>query len=155
MLEAKHLRLLHVARRKMGIDEDDFRQLVAHYGKDCPGMPLGQPSTKFLTLPAFNKLMQHFERMGFVSSAKKAAQKSERRPGAATLRQIAMVEGLWRRYTNRHGDGLSLGKWLERTYGVSSARFLSFDMARKAIAALNAMVARADFKRSSTENTSF
>lgn len=151
MLEAKHLRLLHVARREMGIDEDDFRQLVAHFGKDCPGMPLGQPSTKFLTLPAFNKLMQHFERMGFVSSAKKAAQKSERRPGAATLRQIAMVESLWRRYTKYQGDARSLGKWLERTYQVSSARFLTFDAARKAITALNEMVTRSELNRNAED----
>jgi len=142
MLDPVRCRLLRVAQRRTNMSDTDFKQLVALYGKDCPGMVDGQPSTKQLNLQAFDRLMKHFEGLGFVSTAKQALRSSDRRPGAATLKQISMVERLWRDYTVGMGDMRSLGLWLENTFKVSSARFLTFAQARKAITALNAMIER-------------
>lgn len=142
MLDQKRIRLLRVAQRETRMSDNDFRALIGYFGKDCPGMNRDAPSSKCLTLPAFNEIMNQFERMGFISTAKRALNNSVRRPGAATLKQIAMVECLWRDYTTGVGDQRTLGLWLEGTFKISSARFLTFTTARKAISALNIMIKR-------------
>ena len=52
------------------------------------------------------------------------------------------LRALWSEYTDGQGDDLSLGKWLERTFKVSSIRSLPQEAAPKAITALKAMKAK-------------
>ena len=57
----------------------------------------------------------------------------------ATERQVVLIRKLWGDFTGGTGTDVTLGKWLDRTFKVSSIRFVNAETARKAIGALNAM----------------
>lgn len=81
--------------------------------------------------------MKHFETLGFVSSNRKF--NASRREGMASQQQLNFIRGLWGDYTEGQGTDLSLGRWLERSFKVSSIRFLDRSSASRAIDALKAM----------------
>ena len=132
MLPAKHLALLNVARRQLGLSEDDYRRILRERG--------GVASARDLDAAAFKRVVDHLERLGFVSTARR--RELARRPDMASTAQLTKIDALWTAYTDGVGTTLSLGKWLERTFKVSSARFLTREAGQKAITALNAMTAK-------------
>lgn len=60
----KQIALLHVAKTKLGISEEDYRSLLYQYGAD---------SSKELKQPAFKHLLKTFERLGFKTSSRSTA----------------------------------------------------------------------------------
>jgi|ERR1700722_17988933 len=143
------VRLIHVARRQLGLSEDDYRAVLSRVA--------GVASSKNLTDDGFRLVMEAFGRLGFVSTS--ARRESRRRgnsdaagqsaaptfgirPGMASPRQVEMIRGLWREFSGSQASDATLGRWLERTFHVSSIRFLSYDDAHKAIGALKTMKTR-------------
>jgi hypothetical protein len=123
------LRVIHVARRQLGLTEEDYRSILMLFG--------GVSHSAELDLAGFTAVMERFTALGFAST-------SPRRPfaqrlGMASPRHTSLIRQLWAECTNDAGTQRELGKWLEGHFGVSSLRFLTGELAPKVIAGLKAM----------------
>lgn len=131
-LPPKSVALLHVARRRLGLDDATYRAL--------PMRAAGVTSSSALTPQGFDRVMSEFRRLGFVSNAH--ARTYGERAGMASPKQLATIRRLWGQFTDGAGDDLSLGKWLKGKWNIEHPRFLPEDKAVCAIAGLHAMVER-------------
>lgn len=125
---------VHVAKAKLGMSEDDYRELLHDYA--------GVDSSKELDDTGFECVMLRFHELGFESDWLK--RHFGYRAGMATPRQVALIRKLWEKFTDGRGDDAQLGRWLDGTFKVSSPRFLTREYAGKAIAALSKMAERRD-----------
>jgi hypothetical protein len=126
------LRLIHVARRQLGLMEGDYRAILGLYG--------GASSATMLDQVGFTAVMDRFRELGFRST-------SSRRPlparvGMASPGQVQLIRRLWAEFTDGEGSDATLGKWLERTLKVSALPFVTADLAFKAIGALKSMTGK-------------
>lgn len=136
MLDAKKVSLLHVARRRLQLTDDDYRAVLRRLG--------GVESSRDLSDAGFAAVMDHFTALGFRSTS--CERNLGIRVGMASPGQVALMRKLWHDYTNGEGDDRSLGKWLERSFGFAALRFVDQGTAPRIITALSAMAARkADF----------
>ncbi|UPY36206.1 regulatory protein GemA [Sediminicoccus sp. KRV36] len=131
-LATAKLAMIHVARRKIGMEEADYRLFLLRMA--------GVESARDLTEAGFRQVMDGFAHLGFQSDS--AARNFGRRPGMAGAGHVAAMRRLWLEYTGGTGTDATLGKWLERTWGVSALRFVTAAHAPKVVAVLKQMVAR-------------
>ncbi len=131
-LAQNKVKLIQVAKRSLGLADDDYRSILRRVA--------GVGSSTELDDPGFRQIMDTFAHLGFQSTS--AAANFGRREGFATAGQVATIRSLWAAYTDGQGDDASLGKWLEGHWHVSALRFLTAEQAPKAIAALKAMGSR-------------
>ncbi len=131
-LGRKQISLIHVAKGRLGLTEDDYRAILWQVG--------GVESSADLDAFGFEAVMEHFERLGFQSDWRR--RNFGTRPAMASPGQVDLIRRLWREYTDGEGTDLTLGKWLARTFKVSALRFVPRKMAPKVIAALKAMKAK-------------
>lgn len=124
--------LIHLARKRLGLDEAAYRDLLLNAA--------GVSSSADLDERGFTRVMEAFERLGFVSTARKRTYGA--RPGMATPAQLTKIRVLWSQFTGGAGDDISLGQWLKGKWGVEHPRFLPGPEAHKAIGALSRMVQR-------------
>lgn len=129
-LTRKQIALIHVAKTRLGLDDDDYRAVLRGEA--------GVGSSRDLDNDGFDAVMARFRALGFRPTATPPTY--GHRDGMATPAQAAYIRSLWNEYTDGVGDDRSLGKWLQRTVKVSDLRFASFAAARKAITGLRAMV---------------
>lgn len=124
--------LLHVAKAKLGLDEAEYRSILAELA--------GVTSSAELDQDGFNLTMAFFEWKGFTPLKAKGPDYGNR-PGMATCGQIALIRTLWSEYAGTGAtDGLNT--WLHRCFKVSSLRFLTLGDGQRVITALKAMKAR-------------
>ncbi|WP_238913777.1 gp16 family protein [Achromobacter insolitus] len=131
---ASLIKLLHVARRSLGMDEDAYRQaLVAATGK---------ASASAMTLAELEKALSHFKRCGFVVVP---AQKAGRRPRADSD-QARLIRHLW---LSLHGAGAvrdpseaALAAWVKRETGVDAVQWLDIRQAGNCIEKLKNWIGR-------------
>lgn len=129
----KQIALLHVAKRELGLTEDDYRAVLARYGK--------ADSAADLDLAGFNHVMRYFTAIGFRSTWTKRTYGY--RPTMATPPQVDLIRSLWQKFSGKSDDDdMDLNKWLDRFHKVSSLRFVDNKKAAKVISALRAMIAR-------------
>lgn len=133
-LSRKQYALIAVARKKLGLSDDEYRSALT--------LIAGVTSTTELDPEGFEAMMGFFEWRGFVPEQANGPSYGDR-PGMASFAQLELIRTLWREYTRGKGDEASLTKWLERTFKVSSPRFLTKTDGQRAITALKAMKARA------------
>lgn len=131
-LSRKQTKLLHVAKRQLGLSDDDYRAIL--------DQEAGVASSKGLDNDGCDRVLRRFLALGFKPSA--APPSYGHRAGMATPAQVGYIRSLWKEYTDGAGDDRSLGLWLDRTVGASDIRFVSFGAARKAITGLRKMVER-------------
>lgn len=135
------LSLIHVAKAKLALADDDYRTILRRFGR--------VESSADLDRSGFYRVMDAFARLGFRSEASK--RNFGTRPGMASPSQVDLIRALWLEFKGEDANDLTLGRWLERTFHVSSIRFLEAGQAQKAIGALKAMKARNfDRNRAST-----
>lgn len=132
MPTAKQVALIHVARRELGLDDDQYRAILSLYGG-------GVESSKELDRVGFDSVIEHFNRCGFRSEWMKRSYGA--RPGMATPAQVNLIRDLWLEWSGLD-DETSLNRWIERSFHVAALRFLTPDVAGKAINGLRAMIAR-------------
>lgn len=128
-LSKKQLGLIHVAKKQLGLKDDDYRALLSGVA--------GVSSSKELDAAGFDQVMESFKRLGFKSSRDDFGD----RYGKATAAQISYIRGLWADFANNQDDK-ALNKWLSAKYGVSALRFLDVATASKAIEGLKKMTTR-------------
>ena len=124
----KQTAIIHVAKKQLHLDDEAYRAILQKIAKVSSSSELSDKS--------FRTLMKHFETLGFQSTNPDF---KARNRNMATQQQINFIEGLWQDYTDGCGTPFTLGRWLERTFKVSHARFLTKYKAQKAITALKAM----------------
>lgn len=129
----KQIALLHVAKRDLGLADEDYRAILSRHGR-CE-------SAADLTGPGFTAVMKYFTAMGFRSAWTQRTFGA--RPSMATPAQIDLIRKLWQQFSGKADpDDMELNKWLNRFHKVSALRFVDDRKAAKAISALKAMVAR-------------
>lgn len=128
MITPKKLRLLHIARKQLGFDEEQWRAILGEFG--------GVRSARDLADSGFRKIMDYFVRWGFRSDWTKRT--FGERLGMATPAQVDLIRDLWREWSGADDDR-PLNQWLERSFHVSALRFLTAETATKAINGLRAM----------------
>jgi Protein of unknown function (DUF1018) len=133
-LSRQQTAILHVAKAKLGWDDDTYRLALVRIA--------GVTSSTELDQAGFEAMMGWCEYFGFRPLAK-GAPRYGNRPGMATFAQIELIRELWREL---HGqdvcDDEHLAGWLQKYAHVSSLRFLTLEAARKVIVALKAWKAR-------------
>lgn len=127
-------KLLHVARRKLGLSEAMYRTALVEIA--------GVTSSTELDREGFEAMLGFFEYLGFEPLKARGPSYGER-PGMASFAQIELIRSLWHEYTRGKAGEDELNKWLLRCWKVSSLRFLTKGDAQKAITALKAMKTRA------------
>lgn len=128
----KKVMLIQVAKRRLGLTDEDYRAIL--------GRIAGVTSSRDLDDIGFAAVMHHFNALGFQSTSKK--RNFGDRKGMATPAQVSKIRTLWGAFTNGDGTDASLGKWLDKTFKVSSVRFIPAALAPKVIGALNTMIGR-------------
>lgn len=144
-----HRRLIHVARRQLGMDEDVYREMLRSVA--------GVSSSTELTPHGFDLVMEHLKACGFVKTPgahdysgfvayKEKWRKIGMRPGMATPGQLASIEAEWdsMRWFWAPDDGfgnrdLALRGFLKKRFHASDLRFLNFQDAHNCIEALKAI----------------
>jgi phage gp16-like protein len=118
MISKKQIGLIHVAKQRTGMSEDDYRALLSSFGV---------ASSKELSAAAFEAAMSHFEKLGFKpkNQFRKATTSKQR-----LLAKVAAIRadlGLPEAYV----DAMA-----ERMFKVASHRWLTGDQLRWLVAAL-------------------
>jgi hypothetical protein len=126
--------ILHVAKAKLGWDDDTYRLALVRIA--------GVTSSTELDQAGFEAMMGWCEHLGFRPLAK-GGPRYGNRPGMATFAQLELIRELWRELHDQDVcDDEHLTGWLLKYHKVSSMRFLTLDAARKVIVALKAWKAR-------------
>lgn len=130
-ISPKQIAVLHVAKKQLGFDDDTYRAILLKFGNVT--------SSKELSPEGFEAVMRYFNAWGFRSDWMKRT--FGNRPGMATPAQVDMIRDLWRKWSGDNEEA-ALNRWLERSYRVSSLRFVTPEVAGKAINGLRAMTRR-------------
>lgn len=126
--------LLHVAKAKLGWDDELYRQALVRIA--------GVTSSTELDQDGFSAVMGFAEYCGFRPLGK-GAPRYGNRTGMATFAQLELIRELWREiHRDRECDDETLTGWLRKYQKVDSLRFLTLDAARKTITAFKAWKAR-------------
>lgn len=126
--------ILHVAKGKLRMDDDTYRQVLVRIA--------GVTTSKDLDRSGFEAVMGFFEYLGFQPIDNSAPRYGER-PGMASFAQIELIRDLWREiHRDRFCDDEALASWLRKYRQVDSLRFLTADGARKVITAFKAWKTR-------------
>lgn len=141
MMTPKQLAMIQAAKRQIGLSEEEYRGLLWRMGE--------VESARDLTTAGFNALIRAFEVLGF----QRTSPPPHVRRGMATPAQLALVEQLWRQWSGEDNQG-AMRRWLERSYKISSPRFMTTDHAAMAINALRVMNRRKAFQEAQAEKPS-
>ena len=133
-ISSRQIALLHVGRKKLGWSEAAWRSALAELG--------GVTSVTELDREGFDLILGFMEWRGFAPMEAKGPDFGAR-PGFASFAQLELIRTLWREWTRGEGTAEGLQAWLKKCWKVEHQRFLTAGDARKAIAALKAMKARA------------
>lgn len=135
-LPPRKIALIQVAKAKVGMAEEVYRQMLHEIG--------GVDSSTKLDAAGFAAVMDRFGVLGFVNPNNREAPPLDdeaRRAGMATLAQRRYVRGLWRQWSGAD-DPKALRKWLQGRFHVADLRFATDAIASMAIEGLKAMLAR-------------
>ena len=139
-LAAKKVQLIQVARKRLALEEEDYRAILLNVG--------GSASAKTLDARGFEAVMDRFRQLGFTSTAR-AATYGER-AAMASPGQVALIRSLWAQAVDGPADS-ALNAFLEHRFKVSALRFLPATKVGGVITALKAMGARRSAKAAGGE----
>lgn len=129
MIDSKKIAMIHLAKKRLNIADDDYRALLLRAAS--------VESSKDLDAVGFAAVMDELGRLGFESTAASEKRKEPYRQGNhATYAQRSLIRRLWQTYKGSD-DIEGLRRWLTRQFKVSDPRFLDQETTRKVIAALN------------------
>lgn len=134
MTSKRQIALIHVAKSRLRLRDDEYRAILRRVA--------GVDSSKDLDRIGFEAVIGYFEYLGFEPLGAVGAHYGAR-PGMATPAQVQLVRDLWREFSGGF-EARALDRWLARSFGVGSLRFLDAKKVAKVIAALKAMKARSN-----------
>jgi hypothetical protein len=128
------IRIIHVAKKKTGIDEAAYRGILSGVG--C------ESSKEIRDVEQFKEVMLAFSRLGFRYDPRASAASGNKRkttvggaPGYITKRQEYYIRGLWQ-LASRVKDEISLKAIIKRIGKVDDISFLPRSSASSVILAL-------------------
>jgi len=127
------IRLIHVAKQKVGLTEEEYRALLEGIS--------GKTSSTELTITELEAVLKAFKRLGF-QVKKMAATPDE--VGRATADQIDYIKGLWE-LSARVKTEAALNAFIKRITGVPYLRWLDKQAAQKVILAVRYIAAQAGY----------
>lgn len=127
------IRLIHVAKQKVGLTEEEYRALLEGIS--------GKTSSTELTITELEAVLKAFKRLGF-QVKKMAATPDE--VGRATADQIDYIKGLWE-LSARVKTEAALNAFIKRITGVPYLRWLDKQAAQKVILAVRDIAAQAGY----------
>ena len=126
-LSNKQKAVLHVAKSKLGLEDETYRDALQAYG--------GVSSSKDLDYPGFLSVMQHFARCGFASQFQ-----SRSKSGMASDKQIKKIYAMWwslgSSYYRQGQERKALRGFLKKRFRVDHENFLTFKQAWGVIEAI-------------------
>lgn len=126
------LTLLHIAKRDLGLDEDDYRSVLER--------ATGKHSARDLDAAELDRALAEFKRLGFKQSSKGVRKRLKGR--FAKKLQALWIAG-WNLGVVKNRDDRSLLAFVKRQTGLDHTRFLHHaEDAARAIEALKAWLAR-------------
>lgn len=129
MNQAKRLKLVQVARKRLALSDEAYRDIL----KRCAGVD----SAKQLDDAGFSKVMDEFRRLGFVSYAKAKAYNRSDLSGKASAGQINLIKSLWLECTG-NGTDEGLDTFIRNKFKtIDALRFADHRHAVKIIGALS------------------
>ena len=143
--QKKWIRILHVAKRECGLDEEAYRAVLA-------GACGVDSASGIKTWAQYNACLSAFKVLGFriksgtsrASGLKETDTETKRNPAWITARQEYYIRGLWD-LASRKKNLESLRKMIYRIGGVNDIRFLKKTDAQKVILALWDITGKAGF----------
>jgi len=127
MARSDWVKIIHVAKREVGLDDEAYRALLEGAA--------GVDSAAELTDSAqFNAVMRAFAVVGFKSVSPRNCVR-----WACSPRQRSKILALWYDVARRKNDMRSLEAFIKRTAGVDSPAFLTNHLASLIIVALEKM----------------
>lgn len=138
MLPKSKNALIQVARRQLGLSEDDYRDLLLNHG--------GVTKARYLSGRGFDAVMERFAQLGFVSQ--RTAHAGPARLNRASPAQVELIRALWAELTVT-GTESGLRRWLDKHWGVSSVEFLTPRGAGRVIGAMRKWQARGETSHAS------
>ena len=136
-LPRKKLALIHVAKARLGLDDQDYRALLNRVA--------GVGSARDLDAGGFSAVLNELSRLGF-QSLLAGANLGNRAPGMASPQQVALIRKLWAQ-VSESGDERGLNTWIERKFKISALRFLPADKVTAVVHGLNQWLAHKERKR--------
>ena len=127
------IRLIHVAKRDLSMDDDTYRAILLRIGKKA--------SSADLTIPELEKVLEHLKRSGFkVRSKSKSAPKPEQakpsRPLAQDL-ESKKIRALWLFLHElgavKNPSEEALAAYVKRIAGVDALQWISGEQAERLI----------------------
>jgi hypothetical protein len=134
------LSLIHLAKKAVGITDEDYRSLLAGAADVGSAAELEYEHQ-------FDAVMRAFKNLGFKNTVREPGEENRpRRPDAwgGTDAQRAKIEAMWRTCARNKTDK-ALRAFIRRIAHVDHPRFLRPDLSRKVILALGAMMRKAGF----------
>ncbi len=130
------LRLVQLARRQLGMAEEDYRALLLRAA--------GVTSSKALTLRGFDAVMAEFHRLGFVYTESKRRPKRAggSAPGHPTPAQWRLLEDRARKVGYTGIEDPRFIAWCKPRGKVEHPRFLGGDGLQRVLAALGSWIER-------------
>ena len=138
-LSKKQKAVLHVAKGKLGLDEETYRDVLEAYG--------GVRSSTGLDYEGFLAVMRHFEACGFKSREQGAGSREKgTRPGMASDGQIRKIKAMWLTlagtYYAQGKEWKALRGFLKKRFRVDHENFLTPGKAGQVIEAIKAIGTR-------------
>lgn len=133
-LTNKQKAVLHVAKARLGLDEETYRDMLEAQA--------GVRSSTALDYRGFLAVMKHLEACGFSKCGMRNAERGEKRerPGMATEAQIRKIKAVWLSlagsYYSRGQEWRALRGFLRKRFRVEHENFLTIDVARQVIEAV-------------------
>lgn len=118
MLNNKQKAVIHVAKAKVGMTEDEYRALLSSFGVD---------SSNYLDVKSFQIIMNHFEKLGFKSTFAQNRSKSSR---TRLLGKVVAIK------TAMQLTDIYINAIVQRMFKVDSYKWLDADQLHKLVAAL-------------------
>ena len=135
MTRSAALAKIHIARKDLGLAEEDYRAILLRVA--------GADSAAKLTPAAHEQILAEFQRLGWKPAFKDQAGAAKRsaKPG------VRLIFGLWtecgRRGIVNDGSRQALLAFVERQTGVAQPDWLTPQQVNKVVEGLKAMIARA------------
>jgi Bacteriophage Mu, GemA protein len=131
----RQLAFIHVATAKLKPTDEKYRTALVQIARATCATELDQAG--------FDAIIGFFEYLGFCPAGAQGKNFGPR-PGMASFAQIELIRAMWHEYTHAaYRCEAELNKWLERSWKISSLRFLTAAQAPRVIIALKRMKTRA------------
>lgn len=123
-----HIGQIKIAQKAVNMEEECYRSMLQRVA--------GVSSSTQLDMDGFAAVMAEFNRLGFESTAEQERRmQSQRASGHVSYAQTLKMQRLWDNWKGCP-DKPGLKRWLKKKWDIDNPKFMSDELAAKAIGAL-------------------